>query len=262
MASWGSFFGELREGLSEFTSQLIEDSETVTEVAKHEVEHVKSRLEAAHISARVRGGAGEVMRSAAGVGSELSQLAQGAELGRAKQALAAGASKLGQRLGPSGILGLGAAVLHDLEGAVTQADEAVGALLARGTARAAGPTAPPDTSEAAAARFAARVRSLSADGGAALSRAPADLEGYERFCAGFELLARTEEIEARLRQDPDLRTTHRALVPAHMTYKQFWERCGRGVSYPPLPSPPSPSPPSPRAPPPTPHAPRTPPARR
>jgi hypothetical protein len=228
MASWGSFFGGLREGLSEFTSQLIEDSGAVTEVAKHEVEHVKSRLEAAHISERVRGGAGEVLRSAAGVGSELSQLAQGAEFGRAKQALAAGASKIGQRLGPSGIIGLGAAVLHDLEGAVTQADEAVGALLARGAARTAASAYPPDTLDAAAARFEARVRSLSADGGFALSRAPADLAGYERFCAEFNLAARAEEIEARLRQDPELRAAHRSLVPARLTYEEFWQRYGHG----------------------------------
>jgi hypothetical protein len=245
MTSWGSFFGELREGLSEFTSQLIEDSETVTEVAKHEVESVKSRLEAAHLGERMRGGAGEVMRGAAGVGSELSQLAQAAELGRAKQALAAGASRLGQRLGPSGILGLGAAVFHELEGAVTQADEAVGALLARGAARAAGPSTPTDNPDAATARLAARVRSLSADAGAALLRAPPDRAGFERFCAGFELLSHTEEIEERLRQEPDLRATHRALVPAKMTYKQFWERCASSSPW--LPATPRSPVPGPRA---------------
>jgi len=192
-------WGELSEGFKEFTSQLREDTEVVREAAKQEVEKVRGAAEAA-------------------------------DLAKARQALASKASGLGQHLEPARLLELGAVVFKDLEGAITQADVAVGALLEQTAARVAGGGAGggaeggrADNSEAARARHRERERAI-ATNHANWTRPVADAAGFSAFCDGFELLAHTERIEALLREQPPLRATHQALVPAVLSYRVFWER--------------------------------------
>ncbi|EOD23753.1 hypothetical protein EMIHUDRAFT_239155 [Emiliania huxleyi CCMP1516] len=118
--------------------------------------------------------------------------AEAADLAKARQALASKASGLGQHLEPARLLELGAVVFKDLEGAITQADVA-------------------------------RERAI-ATNHANWTRPVADAAGFAAFCDGFELLAHTERIEALLREQPPLRATHQALVPAVLSYRVFWER--------------------------------------
>eukprot|EP00967_Tisochrysis_lutea_P116423 scaffold187477_cov32-Tisochrysis_lutea.AAC.5 len=124
-------------------------------------------------------------------------------------------------------------VLNEVEGAVHQADEAVGALLGGARSQLAGPSARTNAGDAAhaaaqaaaEARLRERVRALAGDGGAALLRPATPPAMFAQFCERFELLAHTQEIERRLQEDPELRATHRQLVPHTLTYKAFWERC-------------------------------------
>ena len=50
------------------------------------------------------------------------------------------------------------------------------------------------------------------------------LHGFQRWCTTFELLEYTEQIESLLKDTPPLRAMHGALVPARVSYRDFWQR--------------------------------------
>jgi len=53
---------------------------------------------------------------------------------------------------------------------------------------------------------------------------PADLEAYQAFTKDFQIGARTEEISTLLNSNEKVREIHTKLVPATVSYKDFWER--------------------------------------